>query len=975
MRALDFLVPLMLLALLSLNCCLVRSQSVPSHSLYDNPGKSVKNTLEKGAIDYFLVNVSSWNIGMSDFLVFGLNSLSGDVDLWVSTTQFPTSSDCNGCIHTDIAGYSDSRLINRNDETNWPASNVFYIAVVASFRKSAYSLASWSSNVQVALESNVALLGQSPKGRDNYFVYEIPQGASHITITVTSQTSSSDPDLYISGSIPKPNATHNDWTCADYGFDSVLVHVEPGLTHIYINVNAFTDSIYTVLVRLNDDAVQLSEGMLLDDLLDEGQMDIFYFENLHTQNIVVESLEVNSEGESKLYVRYGQPPTSVEFDQVVSLEGNDYLIIKNASVGTYYFGLYGLVNGTGYKIWCYTEDPNQIVVSENNALGGVLSSSSNFVFKFESRDFTQGIVAKVEAIEKPIQMYYAQHSRPTNFKYVKTTTATVGNSAMLYLAPPSPTPYLYFSLFGEGKFTFEITTNHTTKELFDGIEMDMEWVPRGYYRYYMFKAEKFPDQAITITANPYRYNDVDIYVSTSEPHPSESNHQWKGEERGVDTIYIPAKASEAKGNVFYISVFAYDTDCYFSLVASYAGESRILKLDEAISSTVSEESYSYFTLEVALPGKVLINLQLQNSGDQADLYYSTTVATPNKYNYEGKGSNLGGSVLTIDDVQPGKVYVSVHGALSTSLNKLIPFKIIASNSYLYTYPNGDAIPMVSKKGTINIFKASITNSLRILIASVSLVKGKTAMYVTNNGWTGNSTYYTWKDSNAVGNSIVIKNSDPKFALGTWTIAVESLEDSEYHFSMASNIGANVLEDVHTIGRTPSDGNMDSLIYNFWLPFKSEQSKTDIVIHIKELEGKVNIYANQDMQHDPSPTSFKWKSETNGDQKRSIVIKKEELNIQNAIYVLVQGEVGKSSLYSIAFSKHTSSQDSDNTAGIVVGVVLGVVMLALVVVLAVGLVVYFRKRKQASTYNKFDQESQQAPEGSSSVYYKVENTQN
>lgn len=881
----------------------------------------------------------------------------------------------------------------------------------------------------MALESNVALLGQSPKGRDNYFVYEIPQGASHITITVTAQTSSSDPDLYLSASNPRPNATHNDWTCADYGFDSVLIHVEPGLTHIYINVNAFTDAIYSILVRLNDDAVQLSEGMLMDDLLNEGELDIFYYENLHSQNIVIETLEVNSEGESKLYIRYGQPPTNTEFDQVISLEGNDYFTIKNASVGTYYFGIYGLVNGTGYKVWCYTEDPNQILVSENNAIGGVLSSSSNFVFKFESRDFTQGIIAKVEAIEQPIRMYYAQHSRPTSFKYVRTITASSGNSAMLYLAPPSPTPYLYFSLYGEGKFKFEITTNHTTTELFDGIEMDMEWVPRGYYRYvevkmmistgfmnlllldmffherndsctstipiyiiartaplngtlvenghiryryYMFKADKFPNQAITITANPYRYSDVDLFVSTTEPHPSESSHQWEGEERGVDTVYIPAKASEAKGNVFYISVFAYDTDCYFSLVASYAGEHRVLKLDESISSTVAEESYSYFTLEIARPGKVLINLQLPNSGDQADLYYSTTVTTPNKYNYEGKGSNLGGSVLNIDDVQPGTIYVSVHGVLSTSINKLIPFKMVASNSYLYTYPNGDAIPMVAKKGTISVFKASITNSLRILIASASLVKGKTIMYVTNNDWAGNSTYYTWKDSNAAGNSVVIKKSDPKFSLGTWTIVVESLEDSEYHLSLASNIGANVLENINTIGRTPSDGNMDSLIYNFWLPFKTEQSKADIVIRISELEGKVNIYANQNMQQDPSPTSFKWKSETNGAQTRELVIRKDELNIQNAIYVLVQGEVGKSSLYSITFAKYTPSQD--NMVGIVVGVILGVAMLGVVIALAAGLVLYFRKRKQAAVnYNKFDQENQNAPEGSSSVYYKVDNT--
>lgn len=146
--AIRFVVPLIaVLVVFSLtHCCLVSSQSVPSHSLYESPGKSTKSTLEKGAIDYYLVNVSSWNIGVNDFLVFGLNSLSGDVDLWISTTQFPTSSDCNGCINTDVAGYSDSRLIYRNDGANWPASNVFYVGVVASFRKSSYSFASWSSN-------------------------------------------------------------------------------------------------------------------------------------------------------------------------------------------------------------------------------------------------------------------------------------------------------------------------------------------------------------------------------------------------------------------------------------------------------------------------------------------------------------------------------------------------------------------------------------------------------------------------------------------------------------------------------------------------------------------------------------------------------------------------------------------------------------------------------------------------------------
>ncbi|EFC44145.1 predicted protein [Naegleria gruberi] len=849
-------------------CSLVFAQNTVIK--YDVSGKNVSKTLIRGEIQYFLVDVSSWGWKEGDFVTLSLNSLSGDCDMWISSVDYPKTA-CANCLGPN--GFGDVRIIYYNSTEN--AQGVFYVGIIAQERSAEFTFVAWKSNEIININKNEIIFAQSPTGKKNTFLFNIPSEANLITINVDGIYG--DPDLYVTGS------NGDSWASENYGFETLKIKAVPGLTQLKITIVAVSDTVYSVVIKVNDQSVRLPEGIFSPILSLEA-----------VQNIFVEIKHPsNEEGETKLYVRKGAIPTSSEFDYVISGEGT--YTVADATVGDYYFGVVGLMNNTNYKIWAFGENQNQVVLFTSQPVQKAFTATTkSYTFKYANNDQAKTIVATAKLVSgSSINVYGAQFSRPSSTKYHSKAVAITGADGVLKFVAPSPRPNIYFTVAADsGEFSIEVTTSQPIMALSDGEEVYLNWVPKGSYRYFSFVADKYPEKAISITAHPFS-GDVGVQVSTILQYPSVNSNQWFAKH----TVYIPAQDSKASGKTFYIGVHAFTSDAYFSICASQVRAIMPLSEGTSTSSSVIEREYAYFSLNIKNAGKVNINLNMLKAGDEADIFYSYSVKTPNRYDYEGRSINNGKNVLTIEDANPGEIYISVFGIVSTtdSTTKAIPFTLSIATDYLNLFPNGDTALVNSAKGTITHFRTNITSALRIITASATLISGKTAMYISTNGEKASFTNFVWSDQNTNGNSIVIKQTDLAFRRGVCFIAILAIENSVYRMSLASNIGATVLENIPTLGRTAPDGNMESLIYSF----SFNDSSKDVYLHIKELEGKVDVFVNQNNY--TSERNYTWKSLSNGEIARGITLKKESLVVEKAVYVSVIGkDQGKSSLFSIEF---------------------------------------------------------------------------
>ena len=82
----------------------------------------------------------------------------------------------------------------------------------------------------ININKNEIIFAQSPTGKKNTFLFNIPSEANLITINVDGIYG--DPDLYVTGS------NGDSWASENYGFETLKIKAVPGLTQLKITIVA-----------------------------------------------------------------------------------------------------------------------------------------------------------------------------------------------------------------------------------------------------------------------------------------------------------------------------------------------------------------------------------------------------------------------------------------------------------------------------------------------------------------------------------------------------------------------------------------------------------------------------------------------------------------------------------------------------------------------------------------------------------------
>src|SRR5690606_28392984 len=155
--------------------------------------------------------------------------------------------------------------------------------------------------------------------------------------------------------------------------------------------------------------------------------------------------------------------------------------------------------------------------------------------------------------------------------------------------------------------------------------------------------------------------------------------------------------------------------------------------------------------------------------------------------------------------------------------------------------------------------------------------------------------YIWKSESWPGNTIMIPPNDPNFRYGEWTFAVEAFEDSDYFVSVTRWKG-ELESGAPQLGGTSAGGRV--MYYALVWPSEVEEYH----LHIRVLQGSVNVYADQIQEIPDANATFK--SENAGLVDRTLVLPSKDL-IPGGITFAVYGASGVNSMFELTFTPSTT----------------------------------------------------------------------
>ena len=728
------------------------------------------------------------------------------------------------------------------------------------------------------------------RGTYTYFRYDLTHLLNtNFTISVTPVDG--DPDIYVSSKIAQPTKDNFEQSSSLYGFDLVVVqHTAqsvPGLAY-YIGVYAFTDCHYTIAIRTAEQALRVVEGHALSDMVENGEMNYYVYHNLKKQRILVSVLPLASAGgDPDLFIQFNSYPTTKSGGYLYHSEtlGDDAIEIEkdDSLEGLYYIGIYGYARDTKYQLLITTEEANTVLADGVAVPSSLLAGEINY-YKFNHGDYDVSIVATVTVFRGTVNLYSAMHSRPSANDKVGNVEG--GQITLAYHAPTQTGVY-YYSVVASSNadYTITVTTQQVPTTLRDGSAIYWNNVPQGYYRHYIFDAEKFSTSDVSITVNPW-LGDVDIYVST-EPFPVKSNSTWSSDSWGEDTVVIHANDPKANGKTrFYVSVYGFRETNYYSILAMQSGTSIRLLDDVTVPGTVAHKGYVFYSYNLATYTTITVSLHIQGGAGNANIYYSRTHPKPNSEDHDGKSLNFGDDILTVEGAPPGIVYFSVYGAYGPADGAPITYTINVKTNYQHLYANGQAYFVSVAKGQYSQFRAYVGSHVKTLVASATLVSGATTLFAANDDSPANNTHYTYMNGEWPGNALMIQSTATDFKTGYWYFSVYGSVASDFYISLnAYPYGGWLKQGVPVISKAPTDGT--PVMFSFWVPVTADDEKDDYVLYIRAMSGNTYIYANQDYTVDPSPTNYVWAS--NGSVDRMLVFPKTSLSFRKAIYLSIYGD--------------------------------------------------------------------------------------
>ncbi|KAL0487436.1 hypothetical protein AKO1_000834, partial [Acrasis kona] len=833
---------------------------------YTELGVPTNGTVASQKLNYYVLDIDTLfkDVQRSDVITFALTSFVGDADLFISTTGRPdvveATHQCRNCILQGSTPRSEVQQISK-DSPQFPsgAGQKFYIGILGYASGASYYFNSFSDRATIT--DGHPQTGQTKRGKFVYFTYT---RISNDPFVITVTPFSGDPDLYISQTTITPGPGSSTWSASSTGDDTITIDPSepPAATSsvYYIGVRAFTDAYYTIYASSVKTYTQTVEGVPLYERLPASQTALFKTTVLQPQYLTVKVNPRSYRGDPDIYVTKSVeqgPPGPGNYLYAKTTVGDDELTFK-AEPTTYYIGIKAYTTTTDFEVIVTSEHHSSELIDGTSLRGNNTDETTLKYYKFVNTDPENGLTVSVvpegESSVSDFRLYAARNNaQPGPAKHEEEAVADPQNpgfKSINYNAPTQVGAY-YLGVQGRGHFRVLANTNVSYTHLRDSEQVYGVTIGADMYKYFIFDAADFATQDFAVVVSPLEGGDVDLYVSIKDPKPKTSSYTWHSMRYGHDTVFIPSKDPKAESVVaprFFVGVHNPSSSARrFNIRAFQSGYTQEIEDGVDVRGVVGigESKHNYYVFRTPIPGMITIGLQLDFEHDSdADIYVSSTVEKPTRDHSDYKSIDFGNDVISIENSYYTTYYIAIAGVYAgikeTTPDGGIAYTLSVQQNYhrLSTYTT--TVPMsVTKQDAVMQFKVPIYRGPENILVSLTLVSGRTRLFVNMNGTDATPQNHQLMKWGWPSNTMLIPTNDARATNGLWSIGVQALEPSSYYLRVTTPPDEANLQP--SVPHVFAVGSKKINYYRFQM--QQHSSKQNNTLSLRVMDGRADVYVN------------------------------------------------------------------------------------------------------------------------------------
>ena len=332
------------------------------------------------------------------------------------------------------------------------------------------------------------------------------------------------------------------------------------------------------------------------------------------------------------------------------------------------------------------------------------------------------------------------------------------------------------------EFTLVMTSANGSLRLSDGTSFHGS-IARHGYQYFEYAITQV-DVDITVTVTAIGRGDPDLYISTTEPHPTALNSIWSASAYMADSITIAHTDKRLfLGNHLYISVFAFSA-CSFTIVAT-SEHDAVLQNGFPLSGSVAKGATKFYEINVVV-GHFALLVSLTSRNGFVSLYLST-FAHPDRTNastYDYFVPWFIGSktisipyldALVLPKPNPdgtNTFHIAIVGVSDTNYTV-----IAATSNATIRLQSGVAVMQHVERGHWLYFSIEVTNLNQSLAIITTPIFGDPDTYVSKSNSHPNFNSYDKKSDTFGGDYLVF--SPPNVTVSTYYIGVFAFFNSSF----------------------------------------------------------------------------------------------------------------------------------------------------------------------------------------------------
>ena len=835
-------------------------------------GTATSSNLKAESYNYFKFYVDK-NDAEVDIITtpFG----NGDPDLYVSTKDmYPNKTNHEWA---GIRFNADSVTIPSTDP-NFCSDCWYYISVYAFTDVTFTILASMDKSIE--LQEGVPQSGVVSRGEFKYYLYAGFQDDDTEEISITLTVNEGSASLYV-GTKKYPELSDSDsydyysgWYEATKSFNIKKSDVKncDNTCQFYIGVFGEQNATYALVGSAGTTSIALQDGNAQYGHVNENYWNYFYY-SVHDDDIGKDlSIILTSiSGDPDMYINFPNNtkdrPTDEDYDVKADDREGGSIDFTNIQAGTYHIGITGFVNST-YTLVAIIEDsedkdPSIIVLNEGVPQSGAIHEFRGKYYVYHYGNEGEGDDASAISFvlsttfgDPDIYVTYAETNdnniypsdEHNDWKSTKTTTDTI-----TIASPSKGYYYIGISSFETSTYTLTVSSAATVTTLQDGKPLYIEQ-GESSYAYYSFNV-RYITEDFTISVTPFT-GDPDLYVSTTNHFPSQSNYTWSSNSFKDDAITISHSDANFKKGLYYIAVYAFRACTYTITVQQESAITLLPGISQ--EGSVAKHAMKYYRIHVTDDKPLEISITPLTGSCQL---FMSKIKEPTITDYTWKSNSFNGGSIKVETDDENYCsgllcfyMVGVYGLSASNYTISARSGDDASTALQNGIPYSDSV----EEGKFKYYEYTLSADSDELDIIVTPTSGDPDVYVSIHGFPGlnaeddsdpSSPAYSWA-SITFSDVDSVKIEDAKKA--TYYIGVQGYEAATYSITVSTKNGDDT-SDTLLLDGVPQNGNLAEGAYKIY----SFQIGTDVpklTITLTPSSGDPDLYITDD---GTEPTSINY----------------------------------------------------------------------------------------------------------------------